>query len=228
MEKQPRYRHELKYDISIFDYYAMRGRLKAVMQSDPHTVDGKYKIRSIYFDNYNDKALREKINGVQKREKFRIRYYNDDFSVISLEKKMKINNLCMKASARLTEQECRKILDGDYDWMPKHPDGLVREFYIKIKGGLLRPRVLVSYTREPYIYKAGNVRVTFDMDIRSTAFHKSFLEEDVLDIGVADESGRMILEVKFDDFLPEVIADIVQTDKGQTAYSKYGACRKFG
>ena len=228
MDKQPRYRHELKYDISLFDYFIMRGRLKAVMQSDPHTVDGKYKIRSIYFDNYNDKALREKIDGVQKREKFRIRYYNDDLSVISLEKKMKINNLCMKASARLTEKECRKILDGDIDWMPNHPDSLVKEFYTKIKSGLLRPRVLVSYTREPYIYKAGNVRVTFDMDVRSTVFHKDFLEKDVLDIGVTDESGRMILEVKFDDFLPEVIADIVQIDKGQTAYSKYGACRKFG
>lgn len=228
MEKQPRYRHEFKYEISCFDYFAMRGRLRAVMQSDPHTVDGRYKIRSIYFDDHNDKALREKVNGVQKREKFRIRYYNDDFSVISLEKKMKINTLCMKASVRLTKQECESILNGDIDWMPRHPEPLVGEFYTKIKGGLLRPRVLVSYTREPYIYKAGNVRVTFDMDIRTTAFHKHFLEDDVLDIGVADESGHMILEVKYDDFLPEVIADIIQTDRVQTAYSKYGACRKFG
>ena len=228
MDKQPRYRHELKYEISFFDYIAMRGRLKAVMQSDPHAIGGKYKIRSIYFDNYNDKALKEKIYGVQKREKFRIRYYNDDFSFISLEKKMKINDLCMKASANITEDECRKILSGDTGQMLAHKDGLVKEFYVKLKSGMLRPKVLVSYTREPYIYKAGNVRVTFDMDIRTTAFHDRFLEKDVFDIGVADETGKMILEVKFDDFLPEIIADIVQVNSRQTAYSKYGACRKFG
>ena len=228
MDKRPRYRHELKYSISYFDYLVMRGRLKAVMQSDPHTVDGKYKTRSIYFDNYNDKALREKTDGVQKREKFRIRYYNDDFSVISLEKKMKINNLCMKASARISEEECRKILNGDIEWMTKHENGLIREFYAKLNFQQLRPKVLVSYTREPYIFTAGNVRVTFDMDIKSTVFHKHFLEEDVLDIGVADENGKMILEVKYDDFLPEVISDIIQIDQTQTAYSKYGACRRFG
>ena len=228
MDSKPRYRHELKYEISYFDYLTMRGRLKAVMQSDPHTINGRYKIRSIYFDNYNDKALLEKINGVQKREKFRIRYYNDDFSVISLEKKMKINDLCLKASARLTEEECRRILDGDYAWMLGHESGLVREFYAKLKYQMLRPRVLVSYTREPYIYKAGNVRVTFDMDVKSTAFHKSFLEKDVLDIDVGERKGHMILEVKFDDFLPAVIADIIQINSTQTAYSKYGACRKFG
>ena len=228
MEKRPRYRHELKYEISYFDYLTMRPRLKAIMQSDPYTVGGKYKIRSIYFDNYKDKALLEKINGEQKREKFRIRCYNDSFDVISLEKKMKINDLCMKAAARITEDECRKLLAGDTAWMTEHESGLVREFYTKIKSGLLRPKVLVSYTREPYIYTAGNVRVTFDTDIRTTAFHTEFLEKDILDIAAADESGKMILEVKFDDFLPEIISDIVQINARQTAFSKYAACRKFG
>ena len=198
------------------------------MKSDPHTVDGRYKIRSIYFDNYNDKALREKISGLERREKFRIRYYNDDFSLMSLEKKMKIGDLCMKVSAKITDKECRRLLDGDYTWMPSHESELVREFYTKLTAGLLRPRVLVSYTREPYIYAAGNVRVTFDMNIRSTAFCRRFMEEDVLDVDVGDEQGYMVLEVKFDDFLPEIIADIVQTDKMHTSFSKYGACRKFG
>ena len=229
MEKTLRYRHELKYDISYFDYLALRGRLRAAMQSDPHAIHGIYLIRSIYFDNYKDKALREKIDGVARREKFRIRYYNNDFSVISLEKKMKINNLCMKASARITEEECRKILDGDTEFMLSHKDGLVREFYAKIKNELLRPRVLVSYVREPYIYTAGNVRVTFDSNIRSTVYHNKFLEEKVTDIGVGDVPGRMILEVKYDDFLPDVISDIIQLGECEhVAFSKYGACRRFG
>lgn len=229
MDNKLRYRHELKFEITYFDYLNMRNRLKAVMQSDPHTVNGKYLIRSIYFDNYRDKALLEKINGYARREKFRIRYYNDDFSFISLEKKMKINDLCLKASAPISEEECRKLLDGDREWMLENASELVKEFYTKLNTQLLRPQVLVSYTREPYIFKAGNVRVTFDMDIRSTLFKKEFLQKEVSDINVGEKTGDMILEVKFDDYLPDVIADIIQLGSCEhIAFSKYGACRRFG
>ena len=229
-DKSEAFRHELKYRIRPADYYAIRQRLRPVMKPDEHTrADGRYLIRSIYFDNVQDKALREKINGVQKREKFRIRYYNDDFSFLMLEKKIKRNNLCMKIDAELTKEECRAMLAGDMGWMISHPSGLVRELYCKMKSQQLRPRVLVSYVREPYVYKAGNVRVTFDSDIRSTLFHRGFLEEAVTDIGVAGNPGEMILEVKYDAFLPEVIQSLLQTEGiRQQAYSKYGACRRFG
>lgn len=77
------FRHELKYQIGYLQYLELRSRLTAVMKTDSHAGgDGRYLIRSIYFDNYQDKALREKIDGVSRREKFRIRYYNDDFSYI--------------------------------------------------------------------------------------------------------------------------------------------------
>ena len=113
MELTGSYRHELKYQISPADALALRQRLRAVMKRDPHTgADGLYTIRSVYFDNYGDKALREKVNGVQKREKFRIRYYNDDFSFITLEKKIKHNDLCMKIDAPLTVEEKRAWLDA--------------------------------------------------------------------------------------------------------------------
>lgn len=71
-----RYRHEWKHILTYSDMLVLRSRLSAVMQPDPHAVDGKYMIRSLYFDNAEDKALREKIDGVNHREKFRIRYYN--------------------------------------------------------------------------------------------------------------------------------------------------------
>ena len=224
------YRHELKYQISFADYLAIRQRLRPVMKPDEHVrPDGRYVIRSIYFDNADDKALREKINGVQRREKFRIRYYNDDLSFLVLEKKLKYNSLCLKLDARLSEAECRALLAGDTGWMMGHPSGLVRELYCKMNTQQLRPRVLVSYVREPYVYAAGNVRVTFDSHIRSTLFHREFLEDTVADIGVADTPGSMVLEVKFDAFLPEVIQSLLQTEEiRQQAYSKYGACRRFG
>ncbi|WWR17049.1 polyphosphate polymerase domain-containing protein [Lachnospiraceae bacterium JLR.KK008] len=230
MTKNDTYRHELKYRIGPADYFAIRQRLRPVMKPDEHAgADGQYVIRSIYFDNMDDKVLREKINGISKREKFRIRYYNDDFSFLMLEKKVKWNSLCLKVGVRLTEDECRRILSGNTGWMKEHSFGLVRELYCKMNSQQLRPRVLVSYVREPYVYTAGNVRVTFDSCIRSTLFHRDFLEQTVRDISVADNPGEMTLEVKFDAFLPEVIRMLLQTGGiRQQAYSKYGACRRFG
>ena len=230
MEQHGKYRHELKYSITPAEYMALRGRLGVVMQPDPHTgPDGHYTIRSIYFDNFRDKALREKIDGVQVREKFRIRYYNDDLSYMTLEKKIKHNDLCMKVDAPITEEECRMILSGPDERMMEHKSQLVRELYCKMRYQQLKPRVLVSYTREPYVYKPGNVRITFDSDIRTTLFRRDFLEKDVRDIDACDVPGQMILEVKFDNCLPGIIACLIQTGTmRQQAFSKYGACRRFG
>ena len=230
MEQKGTYRHELKYLISFADYLAIRQRIRPLMKLDENaSKDGKYLIRSIYFDNADDKALREKKDGVQKREKFRIRYYNDDFSYITLEKKMKHNSLCLKLDAVITEKECRKLLVGDTGWMITHESDIVRELYCKMNSQQLRPRVLVSYIREPYVYEAGNVRVTFDSHIRMSLFHREFLEEKTYDISALDNLGEIILEVKYDEFIPKVIVDLLQT-KGirQQAFSKYGACRRFG
>ena len=230
MEQEKHYRHEMKFAIPYSEYLAIRGRLKSIMTKDPHvSADGTYRIRSIYFDNSDDKALREKADGVAKREKFRIRYYNDDFSFITLEKKMKIDDLCLKADATITEQECRQLLDGDLAWMKDHSDDLVRELYAKMYYQRLEPRVLVSYLREPYIYKPGNVRVTFDSQIRTSLFCREFLTKTVNDISATDTPQDMLLEVKFDAFLPEIIQDLIQTNAvRQQSFSKYGACRRFG
>ena len=230
MEQEKLYRHELKFEIPYADYAAMRRRLAKIMRSDPHTDDtGHYRIRSIYFDNSDDKALREKIDGIGKREKFRIRYYNDEFSFITLEKKMKIDSLCLKYDARITEEECRKILNCDLSFMKEHPEPLLRELYAKMQYQRLKPRVLVSYLREPYIYPAGNVRVTFDSEIRTSLYRQEFLTEKVYDISAADTPETMILEVKYDAFLPEIIQDLIQVPGiRQQAFSKYGAARRFG
>ncbi len=131
--------------------------------------------------------------------------------------------------AEITEEECRQLLEGSLNWMRGHPSELVRELYVKMHTQMLRPRVLVSYVREPYIYRAGNVRVTFDSQVRTTLYHRRFLEEKVIDISAFDESRDMILEVKYDAFLPEVVRGMLQTGvMRQEAFSKYAACRRFG
>lgn len=204
----------------------LRQRLRAVMQPDGHAMDGKYFIRSLYFDNAADKALREKLDGVNCREKFRIRYYNHDPSLIHLEKKSKRNGLGSKESADLTAEEAQRIVDGDREWIADADRPLVRELYGKMKSQGLGPKTIVDYTREPFIYGPGNVRVTLDYDIRTGLRSTDFLDPHCVTIPAGD--APIILEVKWDEFLPAVIRDIVQLDGRHTsAFSKYAICRIY-
>lgn len=223
MDVQPR--HELKHEISHGDYLALRRRIAAVAARDPHVgSDGCYRIHSLYFDNADDKALREKLDGVSAREKFRIRYYNEDISRITLEKKCKERDLGIKYAAPVTAEQVRALLAGETAWMADSPHGLVRELYAKMKTEALRPRTTVDYLREPFLYPAGNVRVTFDSRISAGAADAQFLEPHAAI--PAAPSGTVVLEVKYDCFLPELIAGVLQLgDCRQTAFSKYAACR---
>lgn len=124
-------------------------------------------IRSLYFDNAADKALWEKLDGVGGREKFRIRYYNDDLSLIRLEKKMKAGSLVKKQSTLLTAAQVSSIVNGHPDWVPYSRDALICELYAKMRLQGLRPRIIVEYIREPSIFALGNVRVTLDYQIRT-------------------------------------------------------------
>ena len=224
MEKH--YRHEWKHEITYMDMLCIRQRLRAVARSDPHAADGKYLIRSLYFDNAKDKALREKVDGVNMREKFRIRYYNGDTSLIHLEKKSKVNGLGTKYSADLTKDEAQAIVDGDIDWMLGCGRPLVEELYCKMRYQGLRPKTIVDYTREPFIYGPGNVRVTFDYDIRTGLGCTDFLDPDCVTVPAGD--APIILEVKWDAYLPTVIKDCVQTPgRRAAAFSKYAQCRVY-
>ena len=223
----PQYRHEWKHIISYSDMLILRQRLRAVTKPDSHAVDGKYQIRSLYFDNLSDKALREKIDVVKRREKFRIRCYNGDTSFISFEKKSKLNGLGNKQSCLLTADEVQKIQSGDLSWMMTSDRPLVQELYSKMHSQGLRPRTIVEYTREPFIYSAGNVRVTLDYNIRTGLGSTDFLDPDCVTLPAGDPA--IILEVKWDTFLPSVIRDAIQlNDRQVSSYSKYAACRIYG
>ena len=213
--------------ITESDKLAVRARMTAVARPDPHAVGGRYLIRSLYFDNLNDRALREKIDGVNMREKFRIRYYNLDPSVIHLEKKSKRNGLGTKYSAPLSPQEAQKIVDGDLDWMLDSSRPLVQELYCKMKYQGIRPKTIVDYTREPFIYAPGNVRVTLDYDIRTGLGSTDFLNPDCVTVPAGD--APVILEVKWDAYLPSVIRDAVFLPNRRVgAFSQSAQCRVYG
>ena len=220
------YRNEWKHEISYSDMTILRQRLSKVMKQDLHAINGKYFIRSLYFDNYQDKALREKIDGIDIREKFRIRYYNHDTSLIHLEKKCKINNLCLKDSVPITKQQAQKIIENNNSWMMDSNENLIQELYSKMNSQNLRPKTIVDYCREPFIFPYGNVRVTIDYDIRTAIKCVDFLNPNCITVQVAD--CPIILEVKWDEYLPDIIKDVVQLPHCQaTAFSKYATCRIY-
>ena len=221
-------RHELKHEISMSDMIAIRQRMRAIAKSDPHAIDGKYFIRSLYFDTPEDRALIEKQSGISQRQKFRIRYYNYDTSIINLEKKSSLNGLGTKYSARLSADQVQKIISGDIEFMRDDENPLIQELYCKMIYQRLRPKTIVDYEREPYIYAPGNVRVTFDYDIRTGLTGTDFLNPDCITVeAVRDKT--IILEVKWDDFLPSIIRDCVNVrGRHVTSFSKYAQCRLYG
>ena len=222
-----KYRHEWKHEINYADLLTLRARLSAVMQRDKHANNGAYQIRSLYFDNLSDKALREKIDGVNIREKFRIRYYNGDTSFIVLEKKSKINGLCAKESCRITKEEAQKIVNGELGWMQKSGRPLCQELYSKMLSQGLKPKTIVDYTREPFVFGPGNVRVTIDYNIRTGAFRTDFMNPDTLTLPAGD--CPIILEVKWDEYLPDIVKDAVTIPgRRMSAFSKYAQCRVYG
>ena len=221
------YRHEWKHPISYGDLLLLRQRLGAVMDIDPHAVNGCYTIRSLYFDTPDDRALRQKLDGVSRREKFRLRLYNGDTSLIHLEKKSKFAGLGSKEKVPLTAEEAARILQGDTDWMADDERPLLRELHHKMTVEQLRPKTLVDYTREPFVYAAGNVRVTMDYHIRTGLNSTDFLNEDCPTVPAGD--APIILEVKWDEFLPDIIRDAIQlTSRRVSAFSKYAQCRIYG
>lgn len=222
------FRHELKYFVNNSDIWQLRNRLRFVMEKDLNvSQNGRYKIKSLYFDNAYDDALKEKYDGISDREKFRIRLYNGDDSFIRLEKKLKHNGLNEKTSARLTREQVEALLKGDYDWLKSFDKEIYADFYYNLRVKGLRPKTIVQYIREPYVYRYGNVRVTIDSDVRTGLNSVDLFDKELLTVPVL-ESGKSILEIKYDEYLPDIIKTLTQIGaRERTQASKYAACRIY-
>ena len=221
------YRNEVKHILSASDRPLLLGTLRAVMRTDPYHEDtgGRYHIRSLYFDDPYDRALREKLDGVSEREKFRLRFYNGDTSMIRLEKKVKKGGLGCKISAAVTPEEAGSIVEGDLSWMKDSGRPLPTELYAKMRAGL-RPRTIVDYDRTAFVYAPGNVRVTLDDHIRTGLRRTDFLNPDCPTIAAGQPVT--VLEVKWDEYLPDCVRQAVQLrGRRETAFSKYQTCRMY-
>lgn len=218
------YRHEWKYLISAAEKEAMKSRIAPVLSLDPHASDGGYMIRSLYFDDYWNRAYEEKDMGILARKKYRIRIYNCSDSRIHLERKKKVGSYIYKESAPLTRNEVEQILSGEYGFLLHSSYPLCREFYIECVSHMMRPKVIVDYEREPYILEEGTVRITFDSDVRAAVLGQDLFDPDLPALSVL-EPGRLIMEVKYTEFLPQIVREILPPASAEfTAASKYVMC----
>lgn len=225
--KEVTLRHEFKHQISPGEDLVLSQRLRKLFLHDKYAdPGGSYRITSLYFDTPYDSAYKEKLDGVDNREKFRLRYYGTDTSFIRLEKKFKRKGLCGKRSASLIQDQAEKILRGDYEFLLKSADPLLIELYSKIRGKGLRPKTIVCYDREAFVYAPGNVRITLDRNLYTGLGSIDFLNTEIKGIKAMDSSR--VLEVKYDEFLPELVRMAVQVPGRQAgACSKYALCRRF-
>lgn len=198
------------------------------MKHDPHAKNnGKYLIRNVYFDNFDNKVLSQKKEGLLDRDKFRVRLYDYNMEYLNLEKKSKRDNLTFKQKCRLTPEENERIRFGDIDWMENDTRPLIRDLYVQMKLYQLKPMTVVDYEREVFIYEYGNVRVTFDSCIKTSFRNNDLLNPDLA--MVETTPGVVVLEVKFDEYLPEIIKQLLQViDRRKGGYSKYQYSRMFG
>lgn len=221
-----KYRHEYKYMIDAMQKEILRIRTNGILQTDEHVKeDGQYNIRSLYFDSMEDACFFENENGDDPREKYRIRIYNYDSSRISLECKAKTRTMTRKTSCLITRRQCESFM---YGIIPEPEISLKQAaMFNQMKLKNLRPVVIVQYTRAPYVYRVGNVRVTFDDNIASSNDITGFLKPEIPFRSILPV-GQSILEVKWDELLPSYIKEQLNLDSLQwISFSKYYLCRKY-
>lgn len=220
-------RHELKHQISPQEDLVLSGQLRRLFPHDHHAeADGSYQVTSLYFDTPYDAVLREKLDGADRREKFRLRYYGEDPAWLKLEKKFKVGGLCGKRSARLSREEGERLLAGETVFLLERGDPLLAQLYSKLRGDLLSPRTTVCYDREAFLYSPGNVRITLDRHLRTSRTAWDFFRPERF--ALRPMENLTVLEIKYDAFLPDLVRQAVQVpDRRASACSKYALCRRF-
>ena len=229
------YRVEDKYIVYEDQIAYLRERLKDLMVRDAHSENGSYLIRSIYFDDIRDSALYEIESGIDNRTKIRIRSYNADDSFIRLEEKSKKSGFTHKESAMISKETVRGLIEHPSlaqapqasSYLLKEDGFLFRKVFASMNSRLLHPVNIVEYEREAFVEKNGNVRITFDKNIGVSRDVGRFFDRDIHAIPTM-ETGAHILEVKYDELLPDYIRKIVDFGSLQkTALSKYYYARQI-
>lgn len=226
-DEKPRF--ENKYVVTTGQIELIKCHLEGICcQDDFSDENGAYNIRSLYFDDYRESSYRDNEIGIEPRSKFRIRIYNCNPYVIFLEQKIKAAGKIYKERVRVSEEFCELLLRDAGDELD-YPvsDALINRFLTAYHVRMLRPKIIVDYSRETYIYSEGDVRITFDRNISFSDEVAGFFDKNIL-LQPIMKSGTELLEVKYTDFLPDLIHQAVNVKQlQQYTFSKYFLCESY-
>lgn len=217
-----KYRVEDKYQLDENSMILLEKRLAVALHTDKNQEDNQgYIVSSLYFDDLMDRHLHDTIDGVAQREKYRIRIYNHSLNTIKLEVKHKKYNRVWKSSRNITIEQMEQLIRGKcIDDPEKEMHSPITLFNLAIKERGLRPKIIIEYNRKAFLYSAGNVRITFDRDVRASVKEDLFGTE--IDACQLVKPYASVLEVKYDEFLPDVVAQLLEIGNMlQIPYSKY-------
>ena len=208
------------------EMFLLQTRLQSVLHMDTNQRNKEgYQITSVYFDDYRDSCLHDALHGVQERGKYRIRIYDDNFDVIKLEIKYKLNSRIYKLSQSITFEQMKTLLRGECIEREHPKDDVISRMNRALVAGKLEPVVIVEYDRKAFVYDPGNVRITLDSNLRYSTNVEDFISGKKEKYRVVPEMNRVI-EVKYDEMLPGFIAGIIENgNMTQTSFSKYCLCR---
>ncbi len=220
------YRVEDKYNCTDAQLVTLQSRMEAVLKPDVNEGGAEgYRVTSLYFDDLTDSCLQDTVDGVNRRNKYRIRIYNDALDVIKLEVKTKRDNRIMKRSKTVTRAQMESLMRGECIEDSASDSDPATLFNLAIRTQGLRPKVIVAYERKAYVYEPGNVRITFDRNVRASSRVEAFGQKNI-SYDFLREYDK-VLEVKYDAFIPDFLLQLLETgNMQQSAYSKYQLCRE--
>lgn len=214
-------RHEEKYICSEMYLRMIESRLKAVLSKDINQMQEDYEVRSVYFDTIAERFYEEGLEGLEQRNKYRIRIYNGNADFIKLEKKSSIRSLKKKTAIQIPQEKVRGVLQNEVLEISDDSENLMKEFAMLQNTILLRPKLIVRYYRTAYISDIGNIRITLDRNIGVSNCVEDFFENDVIYTPILPQNIHL-LEIKYDGILPGYLARLLnREDLRRTSFSKY-------
>ena len=196
------------------------------MKKDPYQKkDEGYFIRSLYFDDLQNSAVEEKLAGIAKRDKFRLRIYDTNQNWAKLERKSKQGDYVNKLSVSVSKPVAQEIIFGNYRGLLKYKEKTATQLFLSFTHQYLRPVSIVDYVREVWQLPYNNIRITFDKKLRISDTNLDLFDPNLLTVPLLPPE-IMVLEVKYDHFLPSWFNKLLHLEKGaHCAISKYTQSR---
>ncbi len=220
-------RRELKYYINYIDYLNLKSKISAVFQRDKNCMEyGWYNVRSLYFDNKSNDGYYQKIAGIEKRNKYRIRVYNLSPAPVKLEIKAKTSSMILKESAVIDVRDMKNLLEGDYGCLLGYKSAAANKIYCEFTKDYYRPVIIIDYRRDAYYMDLNNIRITFDSKVEKDELNLSGLFEENTNMSPVLNHSKVIMEIKYNGHIPTWIKKILQLRRFERcAISKYTLSR---